>query len=180
MKPFQFEIFEKLLSEVEPTTIAEIGVHSGNTARQLISYCLKTFNKPLHYTGYDAFDLLVDHDSELNGKGSANRYRLQIKLDKTKRDHPNSQLTTEIIEGWTKNTLTISRQFDFVYIDAGHSYESVKHDYEMLKDSKIIVFDDYDMPGVKQLLDEIALTKKIEYTENTEHSRAVAVIRNYE
>ena len=50
----------------------------------------------------------------------------------------------------------------------------------MLKESKIIIFDDYDMPGVKQLLDEIATTKNIEYTQNTENSRAVAIIRNYE
>lgn len=179
MKPFQFKIFEKLLSEIKPLTVAEIGVHSGNTARQLISYCLKTFDSPLHYTGYDAFDLLIDHESELNGKGSANKHRMLIKLDKIKRDYPD-RLTTEIIEGWTKDTLTVSRSFDFVYIDAGHSYDSVKHDYEMLKESKIIVFDDYDMPGVKQLLDEISITKKIEYTQNTEYSRAVAIIRNYE
>jgi len=179
MKPFQFEIFEKLLSEIKPLTVAEIGVHSGNTARQLIFYCLKTFDTPLHYTGYDAFDLLIDHESELNGKGSANKHRMLIKLDKIKRDYPD-RLTTEIVAGWTKDTLTVSRRFDFVYIDAGHSYESVKHDYEMLKESKIIVFDDYDMPGVKQLLDEISVIKKIEYTQNTEHSRAVAIIRNYE
>ena len=61
MKPFQFKIFEKLLSEIKPLTVAEIGVHSGNTARQLISYCLKTFDSPLHYTGYDAFDLLIQN-----------------------------------------------------------------------------------------------------------------------
>ena len=179
MKDHQFEIFEKLLFEVKPTTVAEIGVHSGNTARQLIRYCLKTFATPLQYTGYDAFDLLVDHESELNGKGSANKDRMLIKLAKIKRDFPDL-LTTEIIAGWTKDTLTIPRQFDFVYIDAGHSYESVKHDYEMLKESKMIVFDDYDMPGVTKLLDEISEFKKIEYTENTDHSRAVAIIRNYE
>jgi hypothetical protein len=179
MKPFQFEIFEKLLSEIRPLTVAEIGVHSGNTARQLISYCLRTFDTPLHYTGYDAFDLLIDHESELNGKGSANKQRLLIKLDKIKRNY-SDRLTTEIVEGWTKDTLTVSRPFDFVYIDAGHSYESVKHDYEMLKESKMIVFDDYGMPGVAQLLNEISLTKKIEYVQNTEHSRAVAIIRNYE
>lgn len=179
MKDNQFELFEKLLAEVSPSSIAEIGVHNGNTARQLISHSLKNNDRCITYTGYDAFDLLIDHNSELNGKGSVNKERLAIKLDKTRAKFLN-RVTIEIIEGWTRDTLIIPRKFDFVYIDAGHSYESVKHDYEMLKESKMIVFDDYDMPGVKQLLDEISTTKNIEYTQNTDHSRAVAIIRNYE
>lgn len=179
MKDHQFKLFEKLLDEVNPISIAEIGIHNGNTARQLISHCLKDNDRFITYTGYDAFDLLIDHESELNGKGPVNKERLTIKLNKTRTQFSN-RVTIEIISGWTRDTLIAPRKFDFVYIDAGHSYESVKHDYEMLKESKIIVFDDYDMPGVKQLLDEIATTKKIEYTQNTEHSRAVAIIRNYE
>jgi predicted O-methyltransferase YrrM len=179
MKDHQFKLFEKLLAEVKPTSIAEIGIHNGNTARQLIAHSLRDNDRFITYTGYDAFDLLIDHESELNGKGSVNKERLTIKLNKTRAQFSN-RVTIEIIAGWTRDTLVIPRKFDFVYIDAGHSYESVKHDYEMLKESKIIVFDDYDMPGVKQLLDEIAITKDIEYTQNTECSRAVAIIRNYE
>lgn len=179
MKDHQFKLFEKLLDEVKPTSIAEVGVHNGNTARQLIAHTLKNNDRTITYTGYDAFDLLIDHESELNGKGSVNKERLLIKLEKTKARFL-GRVTVEIIEGWTRDTLTVPRKFDFVYIDAGHSYESVKHDYEMLKESKMIVLDDYIMPGVKQLLDEISIDKKIEYTENTDESRAVAIIRNYE
>jgi predicted RNA-binding protein with PIN domain len=50
----------------------------------------------------------------------------------------------------------------------------------MVKKSKMIVFDDYYMPGINKLMQEIKNTSiKIEYTENTDTSRAVAIIRNF-
>ena len=45
--------------------------------------------------------------------------------------------------------------YDFVYIDGGHSYETVMHDYFMVKESNVIVFDDYQITGVKKAIDEI-------------------------
>jgi hypothetical protein len=45
--------------------------------------------------------------------------------------------------------------FDFVYIDGGHSYETVKHDYEQVKDSKLIVFDDVKITGVNKFVKEL-------------------------
>jgi predicted RNA-binding protein with PIN domain len=50
----------------------------------------------------------------------------------------------------------------------------------MVKKSKMIVFDDYHMPGINKLMQEIENTGiKIEYTKNTDISRAVAIIRNF-
>ena len=46
-------------------------------------------------------------------------------------------------------------QYDFVYIDANHKYEEVKADYEMIKDCNSILFHDYHLDGVRQLINEI-------------------------
>jgi hypothetical protein len=52
-----------------------------------------------------------------------------------------------------------NQKVDFVYIDADHSYESVKRDILFWKDkTKVIAGHDYEMPkqdGVKKAVDEI-------------------------
>jgi hypothetical protein len=45
-----------------------------------------------------------------------------------------------------------------VYIDGGHSYSTVKWDYEQVKNSKVIIFDDtypVKFPGVAKFIDEL-------------------------
>jgi precorrin-6B methylase 2 len=60
-----------------------------------------------------------------------------------------------LIRGNTKQTLTEPKVFDFVYIDGGHSYDTVIHDYSMVKDSTVIVFDDYQIKEVSVAVEEI-------------------------
>lgn len=182
MKPHQFILFQKLLDEVQPQTIAEVGVHKGITAAQMCEYIIKTTSNNLVYTGYDAFDLVSPDEQiiEVNGKGPANLDAVYRHIGKMVKRYPD-RLKYELIIGWTKNTLTVPRKFDFVYVDGGHSYESVAHDWSMLNKSKMIVFDDYHMPGVCKLTREIeASGVAVEYTKNTNESRAVAIVRNFE
>ena len=182
MKNHQFKLFQKLLDEVQPTSIAEIGVHKGITASQMCEYVLLTTNNNLTYTGYDAFDLVSQEQQiiEVNGKGPANLNAAHRHIGKMVKRYLD-RFTYELKIGWTADTLTSPVLFDFIYIDGGHSYESVSHDWLMVKKSKMIVFDDYAMPGVNKLMREIENTgTNIEYTENTDASRAVAIIRNYD
>jgi predicted O-methyltransferase YrrM len=181
MKDHQFKLFQKLLDEVQPTSIAEIGVHKGITASQMCEYVLLTTNNNLTYTGYDAFDLVSQEQQiiEVNGKGPANLNAAHRHIGKMVKRYLD-RFTYELKIGWTTDTLTSPVLFDFIYIDGGHSYESVSHDWSMVKKSKMIVFDDYGMPGVNKLMREIENSgTKIEYIENTDASRAVAIIRNY-
>jgi predicted O-methyltransferase YrrM len=52
------------------------------------------------------------------------------------------------------------KNFDVIYIDASHSDSAVKSDSEnafrMLKDSGIIIWDDYCYPGIWKYLNELA------------------------
>ena len=60
-------------------------------------------------------------------------------------------------------------QFDMIYIDAAHDYESVKKDilawYPKLKKNGIMVGDDFSSPGVKQAVDEIFKENKTVYAD---------------
>ncbi len=54
-------------------------------------------------------------------------------------------------------------QFRFVFIDADHSYEATKADFEnwspLVGDQGIIAFHDSDTPGVKRFLEELKWKK---------------------
>ena len=81
-----------------------------------------------------------------------------------------------LYEGFTIHTL-LNHTYDFVYLDGGHSYETVKHDYNKIKNSKVIVFDDAvnknNANDVNKFLDELSKEgKEIEYYKRW------AVIRN--
>jgi len=146
-----FKIFDLYL----PQNICEIGTHNGSSAIQFIDYLFPKVHR-LHYTGYDLFDLADKNTDaqEHNGKGPGN-FKLADKALTKRKEKYGKRFSYELIKGYTKDTLTSPVAYDFVYIDGGHSYETVMHDYFMVKESTVIVFDDYQIEGVKQAIDEI-------------------------
>ena len=150
---------------IKPKSICEIGCYRGKTSFTLCRYALQ-YTKELHFAGYDLFELATKETDkiEINGRQHGNYVRTKLAMDKIKRDcHPHrlklyrykdTNFTYELHKGFTQDTLE-KRQFDFVFIDGGHSYETVKHDYEKVQGSKLIIFDDYNLPSVKQFCDAI-------------------------
>ena len=178
MKPNQFKTdFQPLLLECQPKSIGEIGTHNGRTASQMCRFILSSYNYDITYTGYDAFDTISPEQSEyeeINGKGLGKEEQARRWLAKVCKEFPN-RLEYTLVKGMTTDTLKPIK-FDFVYIDAGHSYESVLWDYQNVKESKMIVFDDAWMDSVKQFLkDHIEPNYEIQYGKD----RDIAIIRNY-
>jgi len=140
----------KLIEEHRPKSICEIGCHEGMTARWLCHNVLEYFPR-LQYFGYDAFEEVpkVEH----NGKSIPKQQKIITRLNWLKRKYKHFQYN--LIKGYTQDTLVSPVKVGLVYIDGGHSYETVKHDYSMVQDSKIIIFDDYNLPDVKRAIDEI-------------------------
>jgi len=165
MKPTMLPPFYQIFDYIKPEVICEIGTHDGKSAIQFVDYCVK-LNPKLSYVGYDVFDAVKDdeqfHEKEINGKG-AGKYRT-AKNNLTHRQMKNKRFKFKLVKGFTQQTLT-QAVYDFVYIDGGHSYETVKHDYYKVSGSKVIVFDDYQTEGVKQFVDElIRKNKLVEYS----------------
>jgi precorrin-6B methylase 2 len=69
-------------------------------------------------------------------------------------------------------------KFDFVYIDGGHSYDTVKHDYSMVKDSTLIVFDDVKITAINVFIKELIAEGVDVEIVRTESKHTWAVIRN--
>lgn len=68
----------------------------------------------------------------------------------------NKEFDFDLVKGDTKKTLTEQKDFDIAYLDGGHSFETVKHDYNMCKQLPVVVFDDYFTKdeGGKEVADE--------------------------
>lgn len=153
-----------LIEQYQPKSFCEIGSHEGLTARLLCHKILEYYPR-LTYIGYDAYEEVPKE--ERNGKSTPDKEQLIGRLSWLQRKY--KHFKWDLIVGYTNKTLVQPRKFGLVYIDGGHSYETVRHDYSMLKESKIIIFDDYNLPGVKQAVDEIGKGYQMDF--NTERGK---------
>lgn len=179
MKPFLFDIMKEIIGDAKCSFIGEIGTHHGGTAYQLVSY-FATRVDHVTYHGYDVFDAVKGDRAfavkERNGKGAGNLERAKQQFRKAQKRFGN--VSYNLFEGFTTDTLVEPVVFDFVYIDGGHSYDTVKHDYSMVKDSKLIVFDDVKIPGVNKFVGELKESGIDVELVSTPSKHTWAVVRN--
>jgi hypothetical protein len=149
MNPRRYNRLLKLIAFNKPKRIIEIGTHKGKRADLLCRESLKYNN--VHYVGYDLFETATEETDkrEMNGKGAGSQEAACEKLEKIKADF--SDFTYELIKGDTRETLHgTDQRADFVFIDGGHSEATIRGDYEAVKHSRLVAFDDYyvgDIPA---------------------------------
>jgi hypothetical protein len=139
----RYQQLSGLIDDAKPQTIVEIGTHLGTRAVQMCLQALRHHER-VHYTGYDLFDDATEENNriEMNGKGPAYLAEAQRRLDVIARNHP--QFSFTLVKGNTRDTLHGEKvAADFVFLDGGHSVETIRGDYEAVKGSKVVVFDDY-------------------------------------
>lgn len=153
-----------LIRETKPSSIIEIGTWNGLRAIEMCKVALQ-FSESVHYIGYDLFEDATDKTDaeEFNIKPHFSITKVSTLLKKTFGD--NKHFSFELIKGNTKETLK-QHIVDFVFIDGGHTVETIQNDYSYVKESKIIVFDDYyldfnqqdidlDLIGANRIVDKI-------------------------
>ena len=171
------QLLLKIISEEKPANFLEIGVLEGATSRNVCELLNKINNGNFNYTGIDLFgeDENINNKKEYTpiSKKISNPFKwVYFKL--ILRMNPNSKECVEyllkkfkksinIYKGYSKNLLKEIdlTKIDFVFLDGGHSYETVKEDLNILtahlKKNSIIICDDYNIShyGVKKAVDEI-------------------------
>ena len=171
------DVLLNLVNEYKPKNFLEVGVLEGATARNVCEIMYKLHGDNFNYIGIDLFG----HDLNANSKKEftpiSNKYSNPFKFlyfNFILRHHPNSlkgvnyllkkfNNSVNLYQGYSKNLLRkINLQtIDFVFLDGGHSYETVKDDLNVilkkLKKNSILVLDDYDQKeyGVKMAADEV-------------------------
>jgi predicted O-methyltransferase YrrM len=152
----------KTAKELAPRTMVEIGTWRGDRSERFISEI-----PTLQY--FVGFDLFENMDSEVFARESmghcfpVGQQEVEERLARCQRS---SRCEIELVRGPTEVTLPSfardhEQQFDFVYIDGGHSLETVANDWEygvkLASPTGTLILDDYylndDSRGVKPLVD---------------------------
>lgn len=126
--------------------IMEIGVADGENARNMVRAAIRNFSpEEVEYHGFDLFD------SDFTMK------QVRQKLKDT-------GCKFKLFKGDSARTLpkvlkTLPRM-DLIFIDGGHSYSTVKNDWEnsksLMHNETAVFFHNYDFLGPKRVVDKIS------------------------
>ena len=172
----------KHIEKAKPKNFLEIGIFHGVTARNVCEVLYLLHGNDFKFTGIDLFlndnDRKILKDEYLPKTTFSNPlktiyYRFIIKSDPYNLESVNKLLNkfkknVNIIRGNSNEVLKKINLdgIDYVFLDGGHKYETVRNDLENLiqivNNKGTILCDDYDLsyaPGVRKAIDEYVVSK---------------------
>ena len=168
------EHFLKEIASKKPKNFLEIGVFHGVTARNVCELLFSIHGNDFRYVGLDLFGESAENANEVIPNTKFNNPLKRIYFEYILRQDPYSvDAVTYLLKKFEKNIHLIKGnsnqllkkmdmpQIDYVFLDGGHAYETVKNDLHyskpVLDNNGTILCDDYNLsqaPGVKQAIDE--------------------------
>ena len=167
------EYFLREIQKKNPKNFLEIGIFHGVTARNVCELMHNNHKNNFKYVGIDIFEESEKYIDEIvpvykfknpiknfyfRYIKKQNPYSEEAVLDLLSKFKKNIEIlkgnSNEIVQNLQNN------YFDYIFIDGGHAYETVKKDLINCKDKLsnhgIILCDDYDLghTGVKRAVDE--------------------------
>ena len=168
------------IKEVKPKNFLEIGVFHGVTSRNVCEMLYFIHGDDFKFTGIDLFSDSGIYKNEYVPETKFSNplktiyYNYIIRLDPYSKKSVLKLLkkfkrNVNIIKGDSNEILKESKiLYDFVFLDGGHKYETVKRDLNnltnVLDNNGIIFCDDYNLsyaPGVKKAINEFVKIKKL-------------------
>ena len=137
-----------IINETKPRTLFEFGTWNGDRAIEMVN-AAKKHRKDVQYGGLDLFELgTPDLDAaESNVKP---HIPIQEVFDKIKAATGLNEKDCQLLRANSRDVKgEIATQHgppDLVFIDGGHSIETIRHDFSLVKNAKLVVFDDYYVP----------------------------------
>ena len=136
------------VSENKCKRVMEIGVTDGENARTMVMVEIRNLSpKEVEYYGFDLFGG--------NSDFSMNRVRQKLKETKCKF----KLFKGNSVETLPREVKTLPKM-DLIFIDGGHSYATVKSDWEnsktLMHEETAVFFHNYDFSGPKRVVDNIS------------------------
>jgi len=173
----QKNIGEKFLDEIaskKPKNFLEIGVFHGVTSRNICELLYSIHKTDFKYIGLDLFGESIENINEIIPSTRFKNPLKKIYFKYILRKDPYSiEAVTNLLKKFKNNVYLIKgnsnkllkkidmSKIDYVFLDGGHAYETVKSDLYYLKpvleNNGTILCDDYSLgyaPGVKKAIDE--------------------------
>ena len=168
------ELFLKEVALKKPKNFLEIGVFHGVTGRNICELLYKIHKNDFKYVGLDLFGLSDESSNEIIPNTKFNNPLKKIYFKYILRKDPYSiEAVTDLLKKFKNNIHLIKgnsnkilpkmdlSKIDFIFLDGGHAYETVKIDLNLLlnkvKKGSIVLCDDYNILhyGVKDAVDEV-------------------------
>ena len=164
----RYQVLTECITICKPQSIVEIGVHRGDRMEQMIR-AARQYQDDIMYWGYDLWELLPDAHLVGHGKGVSTRaqceHRLRL-LENELKFLPSSRMTLR--QGDIADTLMNLTEVALVFIDADHRKASIQRDYKRVRDSQVIVLDDWYRPRHDRLgSNDLVHNKKYSLITNT-------------
>ncbi len=168
------ELFLNEIAKKKPKIFLEIGVFHGVTARNVCELLYNIHGKEFKYIGLDLFEESHENKDEIIPNTKFSNPLKTIFFKYIKRQNPYSleavkgllnkfKDNVHLIKGNSNKILNEieMKKIDYVFLDGGHEYNTVKNDLECCKEvilgDGVVLCDDYDLsyaPGVKKAIDE--------------------------
>ena len=168
------ELFLNEIAKKKPKTFLEVGVFHGVTARNVCELLNNIHGKEFKYIGLDLFEENNENKNEIIPNTKFSNPLKTIFFKYIKRQNPYSlEAVKELLNKFKDNIHLIKgnsnkilskiemKKIDYVFLDGGHEYNTVKNDLECCKEvilnNGVVLCDDYDLsyaPGVKKAIDE--------------------------
>ena len=170
------------IRQYKPKNFLEIGVFHGVTSRNVCEVLYSLHGNKFKFTGIDLFlskqEVLKDEyipNTKFSNPLKTIYYKYIIRLDPYSVESVLKLLkkfkeNANIIKGDSNHVLKNIdlKEFDYVFLDGGHRYETVRQDLEnlvpVIENGGIILCDDYDLsyaPGVKRAIDEYVIKRNL-------------------
>ena len=167
-----------------PKIFLEVGVFHGVTARNICELLQKIHGNDFQYIGLDLFEENIENKGEIIPNTKFSNPFKNIYFNYIKRQNPYSlEAVKDLLKKFNKNISLLKgnsnsilkkidmSKIDFVFLDGGHDYHTVKSDLNLCREVIInggtVLCDDYDLsyaPGVKKAIDEFSSDDGIKCT----------------
>ena len=177
------DLFLDIIQKKNPKTFLEIGIFHGVTARNVCELMFKNHGDNFNYIGIDIFDNSNTYDKEVVPSKTFNNPFKTFYFRYIKKQNPYSVIAVEdllskfkknikIIQGDTNKILheINLKNIDFIFIDGGHDYKTVKNDLEqsfkIISKYGTILCDDWNLSqalGVREAIKDFSKEQNVNF-----------------